>query len=122
MTLQRGQILKRIDPFQFARVDETHEEVAHVCAVGRLEEVGVFAVQNRLLQGPFIEIVVKRRTWVAQKQRERPPVGEQVRDRLPEPRVRFDEVVGQLRGQPSVQILQQWPTVGLMVREARVRR
>ena len=36
-------------------------------------------MQNRLLQGPFTEIVVKRRTWVAQKQRERPPVGEQVR-------------------------------------------
>jgi len=51
--LELGQILKGVDAFQLARVNQTHEEIADVRAVRRLEEERVFSVENRFLQASF---------------------------------------------------------------------
>ena len=47
--LERRQILKRISAFQFACVNQTHEEIADARAVRRLKEERIFSMENRLL-------------------------------------------------------------------------
>ena len=58
VTLQLGQVIERVGPAQFARVDQAHEQVADVGAVGRLVEQRVLAVQDGLLQGALAQIVM----------------------------------------------------------------
>ena len=45
---ERDQVGKRLDTAKFGRVDEAHEDVAHVGAVLCLEEVRVLPVQDGL--------------------------------------------------------------------------
>jgi hypothetical protein len=44
--LQLGQIVERIAAAQLTRVDETHEQVAHMCAIAGLIEQSILAMQN----------------------------------------------------------------------------
>jgi hypothetical protein len=45
---ERNKVGKRLDTAKFGRVDEAHEDVAHVGAVLCLEEVRVLPVQDGL--------------------------------------------------------------------------
>ena len=47
-------------------VDQAHKEVAHPRPVHRLVEERVFAMQNRLLQGAFGDVVVEGRACLPQ--------------------------------------------------------
>jgi hypothetical protein len=78
----------------------------------RLEEIGVLSVENRLFQAALDRVVVERGSGLPQEERQRLPVREEVRDRLPESGVRFDEMIGEQAGQPRVQIVEQRPAVG----------
>ena len=58
MAAQLGQVVERIDPTEFAGVDQTHEQVAHASAVASLKEECVLTVEDRLFQRPFAEVVM----------------------------------------------------------------
>ena len=45
-----GEIVERIDLAKLARVDQAHVEIAHAGVVLRLEEEGVFAMQDCLFE------------------------------------------------------------------------
>lgn len=122
MTLQRGQVLKRIDAFQFARVDQTHEEIADVCAVGRLEEEGVFSVENGLLQGALTQTVVQGRARLPEKEGQWGPVREAIPEGLAQAGVGFDEVIRELGGHPRVEVVEDRAAVRLVIHEACLRR
>lgn len=68
VALQRGQILKRIHALQLAGVNQAHEEIADARAVRRLIKEHVFSVKDRFLQASLDDVVVERRTGLAQKQ------------------------------------------------------
>jgi hypothetical protein len=59
--LQGDQILERRDAVEFGGVDEAHEHIADACAVQRLVEEGVLAMQDHLLQRALADVVVQRR-------------------------------------------------------------
>lgn len=85
VALQVGEGIERIGARQLARVDQTHKQIADTCAVRRPIEIGVFAVQDRTFQTPLDNIVVQRRAGLAEKERERLPMREEVSDRFSEP-------------------------------------
>ena len=58
MPEQLCQIVKRVGFVQFTGVDQTHKEIAHPRPVHRFIEECVFAMQNRLLQRSFGDVVV----------------------------------------------------------------
>jgi hypothetical protein len=53
---ERDQVGEGLYTAKFGRVDEAHEDVAHVGAVLRLEEVRILPVQNRLFQNSFANV------------------------------------------------------------------
>ena len=55
MAQHRDQVLEGRDVVQFRGVDEAHEDVADPCAVERLVEKRVLAVEDHLLQGPLAD-------------------------------------------------------------------
>ena len=57
MTVQLRQIVERIDPVQFAGVNQAHEEIAHPRSVHRLIEECVLPMQNRFLQCPLDDVM-----------------------------------------------------------------
>jgi len=67
VSLQRGQVVERVDPAKFTGVDQAHEQVAHPRPPTRLVEQGVLAMENGLLQGPLAEIIVQRRPGHAEE-------------------------------------------------------
>ena len=48
MAIQLGEAIEGIGPAEFARVDQAHEDVAHVRAMAGLVEVGVLAIMQSL--------------------------------------------------------------------------
>ena len=58
MLLQFGEVVEGVNIVEFAGVDQAHEQVAHAGTVLGLVEVGVFAVENRLFEGAFANIVM----------------------------------------------------------------
>ena len=83
-------------------MDQAHEEVADVGAVVGLVEQGVLAVEDRLLQRPFADIVVQRGAGLAQEERQLLPVLEQVGDGLAQRRVGLHLPLVELRAQPGL--------------------
>jgi len=53
MTLQLGQIVKRVGPVQFAGVDQAQIQVSRRRTIARLEEQGILAVQDGFFEGVF---------------------------------------------------------------------
>ena len=67
MALQGSQIVEGIPARKLARVDQTHEEIAHVRAVERPIEVGIFSVKNGLLQTPLDALLSRGRPAGAER-------------------------------------------------------
>ena len=80
MALQFRQVIKGVAAAEFAGVDQAHENVTRVGSVLALEEEGVLAMQDGLLQGPLADVVVQRGTRFSEKQGALFPVPEHVRD------------------------------------------
>jgi hypothetical protein len=80
--LQFGEILEGVGLAKFAGVDQTHEQVSRAGSILGLVEIGVFAMQDRFLQGMFTNIVVERCSGVPEEEAQRLPVPEHVGDRL----------------------------------------
>ena len=74
VALQRDQVFKRILAVELGGVDQAHEDVADMGAVLRLEEHGVLAVQDGLLQCPLADIVIQRSSGHTQEQGQGLPV------------------------------------------------
>ena len=53
MPLKFGEIVERIGALEFAGVDQTHEQVAHLCAIQRAIEECILAMQHHALQRAF---------------------------------------------------------------------
>jgi hypothetical protein len=68
--LQLGEVVEGIGVVQLTSVDETHEEVAHLGALAGFIEQRILAMQDGLLQGPLADVVVERRSGLAQEERE----------------------------------------------------
>jgi hypothetical protein len=64
--LEGGEVVEGIRPTPLAGVDEAHEEVARVGATFGLEEERILPVQDGLLERPFADIVVQRRSAPAE--------------------------------------------------------
>jgi len=79
-------------------------------------------MQDRPLQGPFAQIVVQGSAALSQKQRQRLPVPQQIRDRLPQARVRLHLPLGKLRLQPIMQLVHYRPTMLLVKTQPLLRR
>jgi len=71
--LQLAEVLEGIDAVQFARVDQAHEQIAHLGAVLGLIEQTIFSVQNAFLQGSLDEVGIQRRAGFAEEQRQPMP-------------------------------------------------
>ena len=56
--LEFGQIGEGVDAIQLTRMDQAHEQVAHSGSVLCLVEVGIFAMENRLFEGSFTDVVI----------------------------------------------------------------
>src|SRR4051812_44423987 len=67
--LQFRQVLERVDPAEFARVNETHEQIADFGPVQRAIEQGIFAMQHRSLQRPFTKVVIEWGIFLSKKGR-----------------------------------------------------
>src|ERR1017187_7692941 len=89
MPEQLHQILERVHAVELAGVNQTHEQVAHLCPVQRAVEQSVLAVQHRQFQRPLADVVVQRRSRLAKEQSQCLPVSLHVADRLAQPRVRL---------------------------------
>jgi hypothetical protein len=96
MPEQLRQVVERVDSVQFARVNQTHEQIAHPRSVHRLIEEGILPVQDCLLQCPFDDVVVERGAFLPQEQRQLRSVPEQVRYCFAQPGVRFRFVLCKL--------------------------
>jgi len=120
--LQFGQVIEGVGPAQFAGVDQAHEQVADVGAVGRLVEQRVLAVQDGPLQGAFAQIVIQGRPGHSQEQRQPFPVLEDVRDRPAQPRVGLDQPLVELPRQPGAECFHRRTALGLVKLQARLRR
>jgi len=57
--LEGHQIIERVDPVEFAGVDEAHVNVADAGPVQGLEAQGVFAVEDRHLESPLGDVIVQ---------------------------------------------------------------
>jgi len=86
-------------------VNQTHEQVSDAGPVLGLVEIGVLAVQDRLLEDAFADVIVQRRSRLPEKQRQRLPVPEHVADRLAQAAVGLDLVLLDLLGQPGLQVV-----------------
>jgi hypothetical protein len=61
MLLECDEIVEGIDTIQLAGLDDAHEEIADLGAVGRLIEEGRLSMQDGPFQGPFNEIGIQGR-------------------------------------------------------------
>ena len=52
------QIVEGVDAVQFAGVDQAHKQIAYTGPVPGFIEVGILAMENRLLEGSFTHIVI----------------------------------------------------------------
>ena len=87
VSLQLGQIIERIGPAEFARVNEAHVQVPDLGPfLGQVEQ-RVLAVENDLLQRSFTDVVVQGSPGLTQKERQLGPVPEQVGDGRAQPGV-----------------------------------
>lgn len=120
--LQFGQVVERVGVAQLAGVNQTHEQVAHLRPVQRPIKQGVLPMQNRPLQRSFTKVVVQRGAGLPQKQCQRLPVPEQIRERLPQTRIGLHLPLGKLCLQPVVQRVQDRLTVLLMKAQPFLRR
>ena len=55
--VQLGQVVEGIDAVQLTGVDQAREQIPDTGAIFGLVEVGILAVQNRLFQGLFTDVV-----------------------------------------------------------------
>ena len=60
MTLEGGQVVKRIGAIEPTGMDDAHEEVSHPGTVLRFVTQGVFAVQDGHLQSPFADVMPRQ--------------------------------------------------------------
>ena len=74
MPEQLRQVAERIDPVQFAGMDQAHEEIARPRPVHRLIEERISAIQNSFLQRTFADVVIERRACLPQEQRQLRPM------------------------------------------------
>ncbi len=116
--MQLGEVIERVDFIQFAGMDNAHEQVAHPGTVESFVEAGVFSVQNRLLQGPFADIIVQRRTGLSQEQRQFLPVPKHISNRLAQSAVGFNLFLFELLSQPDFQFRHFRAAVSLMPLES----
>jgi len=66
--LQLGEVIEGIGVIQFAGVDETHEQIAHLGAVRGLIEQTILPMQNAFLQCPFNDVRIQRRAGLAEEE------------------------------------------------------
>ena len=76
-------------------MDKAHEQIAHAGPVPGLVEVGILAVQDRFLEGPLTNIVIKRGSGLTKEQRQLVPVLEHVADRLAQAAVGLDKTASE---------------------------
>lgn len=62
-----GEVIAGVDVFEFAGVDQAHEEVPHFDTVLRLIEEGVFAMKNCFFQRSLRNVIVPRGTRHAEE-------------------------------------------------------
>ena len=79
-----------------------------------LEEQGVLAVQDRLLQSAFADVVVQRRTGHAEEQRQLLPVLAEIVDRRPQPGVRLHQLLFAVTLEPLAEAIHRRAAVLLM--------
>ena len=65
--MKLGQVIERISGADLARVDEAHEDIAHMSAVFGFVEHRVLSMEYDFFQSAFAEIVVQWRSGLAQK-------------------------------------------------------
>ena len=104
MLLQFGEILEGVDLVQLAGVDQTHEQVSHAGPILGLVEAGVLAMQDRLLQGLFANIVVERCSGVPEEEGQRIAMLEHVGGCLAQTAVGFELVLLYLFGQRALDL------------------
>lgn len=73
---------------------------------------------DRLLQRPFANIVVQRRSRHAQEQRQLLPMPKQVCHGLAQPGVRLDAALVELSDKPGVKLLHDRPAAELMKQQS----
>jgi hypothetical protein len=69
MTQQFREVVERIGSIQFTRVHQTHEQIARMRSIQGLVEESVSAIQNRLLQRAFDDVVINRSAWLRKEER-----------------------------------------------------
>src|SRR4029434_1358082 len=74
VSLQLGEIVERIGSIEFARVDQTHEEITHGGPVQGFVEERIFPVPNRQLEAALDDVVVERDSRLLQEKRQLLPV------------------------------------------------
>src|SRR5690606_3743281 len=114
VTLERDEVVERVRTAQLRGVDQAHEQVTDSSPVLGLVEHRVLAVKDRLLQRALTDVVVERRSWHAQEQRQLGPVLAHVGDRFPEAGVGLDLAFLDLVFEPAFELLHQRLAVGLV--------
>lgn len=76
MAIERGEVVERIGPAEFARVEQAHEDIPHVGAVVRLVEQRVPPMPDRLLQAKLSQKTESRK-WGYSFETPRSPAQEQ---------------------------------------------
>ena len=112
--VKSGQVFERIAAVELAGVDEAQIQVAHGRTVFGLEEQGVLAMQDRLLQSPFADVVVQRGAGHAEEQRQLHPVFAKIVDRFAQPGVWLHQLLFTLPLEPLSQPLHRRAAVFLM--------
>ena len=100
---QLDQVLERLDPVQFRRMDQTHERVPGPGSCDRPVEQRVLSVHDRPLQRGLAEVVVQGRPRLSEEQRQFGPVLSHVGDGLAQPGVGLDLPTLDLVPEPDLQ-------------------
>jgi len=72
--LQFGEVIERIGVVQFAAVDQTHEQIAHLGAVLGFIEQTILSMQNSFFQRPLDEVRVQRSAGLTEEERQAMPM------------------------------------------------
>ena len=86
---ESGQIVEGIDARETTGMDQTHEQLPHVCALFGFVEEGIGAVPDRHFQRSFAQIIVEGSCGHTQEERQGFPMFKLIAQGLAEIAVRF---------------------------------
>ena len=121
VSLQLGEVVEGIGAVQFAGVDQTHEQIAHLGAVRGLIEQTVLSMKNAFLQGPLDDVRVQGRAGLVKEEGQPIPPLQTVRDRFAQSRVGLHFLFCELGLEPGMQSVHHGRAVLLMKAQSRLR-